>query len=204
MRCSAWSSLAISVCRGRTCPARPAPLRAYGSLGLVAFLAFMLVPTASAHVIAMPTYVASGSSQAVIFSGPNERGRPMTSFEVVVPVGLEIAHAHPVDGWTEEGTASTATWTGGSLAPGADIPFRVTLKATADPGMLQVKAEQRYSDGGIVSWPIAITILPPKTSPSQNLALAGVVGLLGVLIVVAVAMLAWRRRPLPPEASGDA
>jgi uncharacterized protein YcnI len=183
MRCSAWSSLAISVCSG---------------------LALLFAGTASAHVIAIPTYVASGSSQAVIFSGPNERKRPMTSFAVVVPVGLEIAHAHPVDGWTEESTASRATWTGGSLAPRADIPFRVTLKATADPGMLQVKAEQSYSDGGIVSWPIAITILPPKASPSQNLALAGVVGLLGVLIVVAVAMLAWRRRPLPPEASGDA
>jgi hypothetical protein len=152
----------------------------------------------------MPTYVASGSSQAIIFSGPNERKRPMTSFAVIVPVGLEIAHAHPADGWTEESTGSTATWTGGSLASGADIPFRVTLKATADPGTLQVKAEQRYSDGGMVSWPIAITVLPPKASPSQNFALAGVVGLLGILIVVAVTMLAWRRRSLPPEASGDA
>jgi hypothetical protein len=148
----------------------------------------------------MPTYVASGSSQAIIFSGPNERQRPMTSFELTVPAGLEIAHAHPVDGWTEQSTATTATWTGGSLAPRADIPFRVTLKATADPGLLQVKADQRYADGGIVSWPIPITVLPPKASPSQNLALAGVVGLLGVLVVVAVATLAWRRRSLPPGA----
>jgi uncharacterized protein YcnI len=179
MKCSAWSSLAISVCSG---------------------LALLFAGTASAHVIAMPTYVASGSSQAIIFSGPNERKRPMTSFAVIVPVGLEIAHAHPVDGWTEETTGSTATWTGGSLASGADIPFRANLKATADPGVVQVTAEQRYADGGIVSWPIALTILPPKASPSQNLALAGVVGLIGVLIVVAVAMLAWRRRALPAEA----
>jgi hypothetical protein len=154
----------------------------------------------------MPTYVASGSSQTIIFSGPNERQRTMTSFVLTAPAGLslEITHVHPVDGWTEESTASTATWTGGSLAPRADVPFRATLKATADPGVLQVKADQRYPDGGIVSWPIGITVLPPKATPSQNLALAGVVGLLGVLIVVAVAMLAWRRRALPPEASGDA
>ena len=182
MRCSGWSSLAISVCSG---------------------LALIFAGTASAHVIAMPTYVASGSGQTIIFSGPNERQRPMTSFVLTAPTGLEITHVHPADGWTEESTASTATWTGGSLAPGADIPFRVTLKATADPGVLQVKAEQRYPDGGIVSWPIGITILPPKATPSQNLALAGVVGLLGVLVVVAVAMLAWRRRALPPEADGD-
>jgi hypothetical protein len=183
MRCSAWSSLAISVCSG---------------------LALLFAGTASAHVIAMPTYVASGSSQTIIFSGPNERQRPMTSFVLTTPAGVEITHVHPVDGWTEESTASTATWTGGSLAPRADIPFRVTLRATADPGVLQVKAEQRYPDGGIVSWPIGITVLPPKASPSQNLALAGVVGLIGVLLVVAVAMLALRRRALPPEASGDA
>ena len=182
MRCSAWSSLAISVCSG---------------------LALFFAGTASAHVIAMPTYVASGSSQAIVFSGPNERKRPMTSFAVTVPAGLEIAHTHPVDGWTEESSPTRATWTGGSLAPRADIPFRVTLKATADPGVLQVKAEQGYADGGIVSWPIALTVLPPKASPSQNLALAGVVGLIGVLLVVAVAMLAWRRRSLPSQASGD-
>jgi uncharacterized protein YcnI len=181
MRCSAWSSLAISVCS-----------------------ALVFAGGASAHVIAMPTYVAKGSSQAIIFSGPNERKRPMTSFVLTAPAGLEIVHAHPVDGWTEESTGSTVTWSGGSLAPRDDIPFRVTLKATADPGALQVKAEQRYSDGGIVSWPVAITILPAKASPSQNLALAGVVGLLGVLIVIAVAMLAWRRRPLPPDSDSDA
>lgn len=181
MRCSAWSSLAISVCS-----------------------ALVFVGTASAHVIATPTYVASGSSEAIIFSGPNERKKPMTAFSVTVPAGLEVAHVHPVDGWTEESTASTATWTGGSLAPQADIPFRVTVKATANPGVLQVKAEQRYADGGIVSWPIALTVLPPKASPSQNLALAGVVGLIGVLLVVAVAMLAWRRRSPPPVANDDA
>jgi hypothetical protein len=45
-------------------------------------------------------------------------------------------------------------------------------------------------------------VVPGKSSPSQNLALAGVVGLIGVLLVVAVAMLAWRRRPLPPGADG--
>jgi len=183
MRCSAWSSLAISVCSG---------------------LALLVAGTASAHVIATPTYVASGGSQAIIFLGPNERERPMTSFTVTVPAGLEIAHAHPIDGWTEQTTQTTATWSGGSLAPNADIPFRVTLKATADPGLLQAKAEQRYADGGIVSWPIGITILPAKASPSQNFALAGIVGLIGVLLVVAVAMMAVRRRSPPPEAEGDA
>ena len=183
MRCSAWSSLVISVCSA---------------------LALIFAGTASAHVIATPTYVASEGTQTLEFSGPNERKKPMTAFTVTAPKGLEITHVHPVDGWSEDLSSSRATWSGGTLAPRADIPFRLTVKATADPGVLQMKADQGYADGGIVSWPVAITILPAKASPSQNLALAGVVGLIGVLIVVAVAMLAWRRRSIPPEADGGA
>jgi hypothetical protein len=45
-----------------------------------------------------------------------------------------------------------------------------------------------------VSWPVAITVTPAEESPSQNLSLAGVIGLIGALLVVAIAMLAWRRR----------
>jgi hypothetical protein len=182
MRCSAWSSLAISVCSS---------------------LALVFAGAASAHVIANPTFIPSGSSQPIMFSGPNEREKPMTVFTVIAPTGLEVEHAHPVDGWSEEWTSTTATWTGGSLAPRADIPFRVTFKATAQPGIVSVKAEQRYADGGIVGWPVPITVVPAEKSPSQNFAMAGVVGLIGVLIVVAIGMVAWRRRPLPPESSGD-
>jgi uncharacterized protein YcnI len=180
MRCSAWSSLAISVCSA---------------------LAFAGV--ASAHVIATPTYVASKGSETFEFSGPNERQRPMTTFTVTAPAGLEITHVHPVEGWDEKSSTSQASWTGGSLAPRANIPFRLTVKATADPGTVQMKADQGYADGGIVSWQVPITVLPPAASPSQNLALAGVVGLIGVLLVVAIAMLALRRKSVSAP-GGDA
>ena len=75
-----------------------------------------------------------------------------------------------------------------------DVAFGVTVKATADPGVLAVQTEQRYPDGGVVSRPVSLTVVPAAESPSENLALAGVVGLIGLLVVAAVAMLAWRRR----------
>ena len=50
MRCSAWSSLAFSVCSA---------------------IALAFSGAASAHVVATPTYVASGGSQNFLFSGPN-------------------------------------------------------------------------------------------------------------------------------------
>jgi uncharacterized protein YcnI len=175
MRCSGWSSLAISVCSA-----------------LVG--ALLWAGAAAAHVVATPAYLASGSAESITFDAPNERDDPMTEFLVTVPAGLEIEHAHVVEGWHETVDGSTATWTGGALAPRATAAFGVTLKADREPGVVDLPAEQRYPDGGVVSWPVDFTILPAEETPSQNLALAGVVGLIGVLVVVAVAMLAWRRR----------
>jgi hypothetical protein len=60
--------------------------------------------------------------------------------------------------------------------------------------LVQLDAKQLYDDGNVVSWPVQITVLPAAESPRQNLALAGVVALIGLLMVVAIAMLAWRRR----------
>ena len=173
MRCSGWSSLAISVCSA---------------------LALLLASPAAAHVVPAPAFVPSGSSESVTFSGPNERDAPMTAFALTVPQGLEIAHAHEVAGWDESIDGPTATWLGGPLAPNAEIGFGITLEADVEPGVVELQAVQRYRDGSDVSWPVALTITPADESPSQNLALAGVVWLIGVLLVVAVAMLAWRRR----------
>ena len=171
MRCSGWSSLAISVCS-----------------------ALVLAGTAAAHVVATPAYLPSGSSESIAFSGPNERDAPMIAFSATVPAGLEIVHAHEIEGWDESVDGSTATWLGGPLAANEEVGFGMTLKADAEPSVVEVQAEQRYAVGGVVSWPVAITITPATETPSQNLALAGVVALIGVLLVVAVAMLAWRRR----------
>jgi uncharacterized protein YcnI len=171
MRCSGWSSLAISVCS-----------------------ALLLAAPAAAHVIAQPAFLPSGSSASISFSVPNERDAPMTGFAVTAPDGLALEHAHEVDGWSESLQGSTATWTGGSLAADAEAIFGATVEAEAEPGVVQLTAEQRYDDGSVVTWPVDVTITPAEESPSQNLALAGVVGLLGLLVVVAIAMVAWRRR----------
>jgi hypothetical protein len=161
---------------------------------VAAFVCLILAAPAAAHVVAAPPFVASGSSESVTFSGPNERDVPMTSFLLIAPAGVEIAHAHELEGWDESVEGSTATWLGGPLAPNEEIGFGVTLEADVEPGVVELQALQRYRDGGEVSWPVSLTITPADESPSQNLALAGVVGLLGVLCVGAVAMLAWRRR----------
>ncbi len=95
---------------------------------------------------------------------------------------------------TSRSTARRRPGSAGRSPPTTEIGFGITLEADVDPGIVELQAEQRYPDGSQVSWPVALTITPEDESPSQNLALAGVIGLIGVLLVVAVAMLAWRRR----------
>jgi hypothetical protein len=152
-------------------------------------------------VVPTPAFLASESSASIELAGPNERADPMTSFKVTAPAGLAIEHAHEVDGWTATFDASQATWAGGSLAADVEEIFGITLAADTEPGILELTAEQLYADGAVVSWPVAITITPAEDSPSQNLALAGVVGLIGLLVVAAIAMLAWRRRS--PDAAQE-
>lgn len=174
MRCSGWSSLAISVCS-----------------------ALLLASPATAHVTASPGFLPSGSSESVSFAGPNEREEPMNGFVLIAPDGLAIEHAHAAHGWSESLDGSTATWTGGSLAPDVEATFGMTVKAQAEPGVLELRAEQRYAGGAVVAWPIPITIVPAAESNSQGVVLATVIALIGVLLAVAIAMLARRSRSRP-------
>jgi uncharacterized protein YcnI len=176
MRCSGWSSLAISACSGVT-------------------VALVLAAPAAAHVVATPTFLPSKSSESINFEVPNERSEPMTSFTLFPSDGIAIEHAHPTEGWDGTIEDGAATWTGGSLAASATTYFGATLKADAEPGVVNVAARQGYDSGAVVEWTVSLTVTPAAESPSENFALAGVVGLIGVLVVVAVAMLAWRRRP---------
>ena len=109
MRCSGWSSLAILACSA---------------------LALALAAPAAAHITAVLPFIAANDSATVSLSGPNERGEAMIRFDVTVPSEFRIVHAHPADGWESRVRGSTATWTEGSLAPGAEATFKLADMAT--------------------------------------------------------------------------
>ncbi len=137
MRCSAWSSLAISVCS-----------------------ALLLAVPAAAHVTTMPSFITADGTTSLSLTGPNERGEPMTGFAVTVPAELRIVEAQPMGAWRGDVDGRTATWTGGSLAPEAEATFTLQLEASVEPGTLKLEAEQLYSGGAVVRWPIALTVVP--------------------------------------------
>jgi uncharacterized protein YcnI len=170
MRCSGWSSLAISVCS-----------------------ALLLAGPAAAHVTVVPPFVPANGTDIVSLTGPNEREEPMTGFEVSVPSEFRIVHAHAADGWDESVQGSTATWIGGSLAPGAETTFRLELEAPSAPGPGSLEAVQRYPGGDVVTWDVGLTVTPESGSSSQNLGWALVTALIGVAVIAAVGVALLRR-----------
>jgi hypothetical protein len=154
---------------------------------------------AQAHVVPWPVAVPQGEAVDVALSGRNERERPMVEFSVTAPAGVTLEHAHPHDGWTERITGSTATWSGGSLPYDRDLDVLLTVRAAVAPGRLELRAEQRYADGGTVRWPVSLTVVPGEGDTSGNMAvrdivIGGGVALVGLLLVAALALLSRRRR----------
>jgi uncharacterized protein YcnI len=174
MKCSGWSSRAISAC-----------------IGLVSGL--VLAAPAAAHVIASPTYVPGGDTSTIMLSVPNERGEPMTGVIITVPQGFRIVSADPVGEWNPTVQGMTATWAGGGLPGNATANVTLALQAPKEPGAVTLLAEETYGDGGIVRRPVALTVVP-GAKPSQNLGTALVVGILGLLVVTTLVVLRRQRR----------
>jgi uncharacterized protein YcnI len=125
--------------------------------------------TASAHV-----EVSAGAAPGEIFlSVPNESASADTvSVAVQLPDNVVRTRVPDIAGWTHTETTvpldpplqvdgveattrvTTVTWSGGRLAPGREVEFRLRLavaEGTKRTG-LAFPAVQRYADGDVVRW----------------------------------------------------
>jgi hypothetical protein len=177
MRCSAWSSLAISACS-----------------------ALVFAATAEAHVVSMPSYVRAGETSSILLSVPNERPKPMRGVTITVPRGFRIVGARPVAEWTADVQGRTATWSGGALPVAVTAHLALELEAPEKPGVVTLLAKESYADGA-VRWPVSLTIVPGAQA-SQNLGAALVAGILGLLAITGLALLLGRRRGRGAQARG--
>jgi hypothetical protein len=162
------------------------------SAALLTLAGLALARAAEAHVFPNPTYVATESATDVELSLPNERRVPMTAFELRVPAGLRVEKAAPADGWTGSATPRRATWTGGSLPAFANTTFSVRLAVRRAPGNVTLDAIEKYRDGGRVFWPVTLVVVPAD-EPSEQLGVALIVGLVGLIGLTIGAALLWRR-----------
>jgi hypothetical protein len=167
-----------------------------GSAAILTLTGLALARSAEAHVFPDPTYVATESATSVELSLPNERRVPMTAFELRVPAGFRVEEAAPADGWTSSAAPRRATWTGGSLPALASTTFSVRLDVRRAPGNVTLEAVERYRDGGRVFWPVTLVVVPAD-EPSEQLGVALVVGLVGLLGLTVGAAFLWRRTSRP-------
>jgi uncharacterized protein YcnI len=176
MRCSGWSSLAISACN-------------------VVALALVVSAPAGAHVTAPRPFLSASDTDELDLLVPNERKAPMTGFVVVVPADFRIVSASSTDGWNAGADGKVASWHNGTLAPGAETTFALELEAPSEPGPATLRTQQHYPNGRVVRWDVGLTVTPvSETAPAQNLGWAVISGLLGLLALTAVGVLLWRRR----------
>jgi hypothetical protein len=170
MRCSAWSSLAISVCS-----------------------ALLLSPPASAHIVPDPAFVQTGATEGISLNVHNDRRLAMEGFVVTVPEGLRVVDVESPDGWEGSSSDATARWTG-SAPPGQGTDFVVRLDVASAPGAIKLVASQFYPDGRTVDWPVGLTVVPGGEDASPTSWVWLVIGGAGLLVLAAVAVLAWRSR----------
>jgi len=174
MRCSAWSSLAISVCS-----------------------ALVFAAPAEAHVTVTPPFLGAGETATLSFTGPNERDVPMMVFRVVAPPAMRILHAYPSEGWESTTTERAATWSGGTLAPSGEATFTIHVEGPTEPGSAAFDVEQRYPGGAAVRWRVPVTITPGTQSSSRGLGwILGIAALMLVVITAAGLLLLRRFRSL--------
>lgn len=137
-----------------------------------AVLALMVLgPVAQAHVTVQPNEAPAGSFFAFVVRVPNERENAATT-EVTVefPEVFASVSFQPKPGWDREvemknldepitiGDAEvdelvgSVTWSGGEIQPGEFDEFGFSVRVPDEPGELEFKATQTYSNGEVVEW----------------------------------------------------
>jgi uncharacterized protein YcnI len=161
-------------------------------VGSAAVLTLALAQAAQAHVYPNPTYVKTGATTDIEISFPNERRAPMTGFELRVPAGMRIEAATSEPGWTGAAKQRLATWTGGSIPALTTGDFSFRLETSRAPGNVTLEAVELYDDGGKVFWPVTLVVVPAD-EPSEQLGIALIVGLIGLLGLTIGGAFLWRR-----------
>jgi hypothetical protein len=164
-------------------------------LAAAGIAALVAAGPAGAHVIPQPAYLTPGEHTTISFAAPNERPpHRLVGLTITAPAGIELANAPAPRDWKLSIAGRTATWSG-STAP--QDPFRLLTSTSREPGIVQFYAVQRYDDGGLVRWKVALTILPAATpTPKEHLLPAIVTAILG-LVVIGLLLFRMRDRKRP-------
>ncbi|HWC15045.1 MAG TPA: YcnI family protein [Actinomycetota bacterium] len=134
-------------------------------------LTALLTGTAHAHVTVQPEEAPAGAFFRFVVRVPNEKDNASTTkVGVEFPENLIFTSFQPKPGWQREVEMKTldepieafgaqidevvgsVTWSGGTIKPHEFEEFGFSVRVPEEPGTLEFKAYQTYSDGEVVEW----------------------------------------------------
>jgi uncharacterized protein YcnI len=143
MRCSAWSSLAISVCS-----------------------ALVLAATAAGGVQISPTRIDPGATARLFFWVANDGTTAIDGVAIGVPTDFQLAEAEAKAGWKTTVHSRTATWDGYKLRPGQFAFFSVTVRAPATEERALFSVLASTVKGGTSTWQARVDVV--KAAPVHD------------------------------------
>lgn len=134
-------------------------------------LTVILATTAHAHVTVQPNEASAGAFFRFVVRVPNEKDDARTTkVRVEFPENLIFTSFQPKDGWQRnvemktldepieafgaqiDEVVGSVTWSGGTIGPHEFEEFGFSVRVPEEPGTLEFKAYQTYSDGEVVQW----------------------------------------------------
>src|SRR5262245_48062202 len=122
---------------------------------VLTLLGLAAVPVAAAHVEPTPEQVPPGKVSRITLSveGEGVEGTPAVGVTVRMPRGVTDVVAHPTRGWKQAVKGRRVTWSGGTIAEGAEAKFAFSAKMPDTPGQVLVfPSLVTYQDGTVQYW----------------------------------------------------
>ena len=183
MRCSGWSSRAISV-------------------SSVVLTTLALAAPAAAHLSVSPTRVGTGADVDLVFSAPNEDDAAgVDRVTLNVPRGFELDDAEAKPGWTQSRAGDAITWSGGNIPKGQYATFSIRGTAPAQAGSVVFNVLVADRSGKSVTYRVGLDVVSSTTRDggARTLGEAAIaVGIAAALIALAalfVGIYVWLRPP---------
>ena len=180
---------------------------AASAVGLAVWLGAALA-CVDAHVAVFPAEGPPAVVQRYALVIPTEKTSPTTRVEIQFPPGLRVSEIEAVPGWRSvaqrdrEGRIVGASWEGGQVPPGHFLAVGVLARNPDAPGEIAWKLIQTHQDGTEIHWigppsaefPAAVTAIRRSGDAPGLTSILASAALIGAVIAVVVALLAWRRR----------
>jgi uncharacterized protein YcnI len=165
MKCSAWSSLVISVCS-----------------------ALALAAPGAAGVDISPQRIDPGATARLVFWVTNETKQTVTAVAIGVPADFKIGEAEAKGSWRTSVHARTATWEGYRIAPGQFAFFTITVRTPnrEERGRFSILA--RKANGSTATWPATVKVVHAQPTHDTSARLTATVALVVASVAVALAL----------------